>query len=331
MQSVDSLTFVAIFAHRLLCCASSHRAINIHGSTLDGNNAHSQTSNNSIIPLSWINFQKCLFFLFKFQSVCLGWWGSGVGGWSKIVPLPLKSRSFVTAFLLRPPFLSNTKHTHTHITALDSVQTETAVQNKKKCTQIRFLLLLLIKVNFWFCFTATWETTTTTKKIHRHVMRTSQMKPSVQPGKFLQDQSGKVCGDSAQRKKGYQMRSRSAVRLCYAWPSWRTIPPYLRFAFRRIGYRERGRDREREKRCRSSQIGGLIRAVQSPVCLKPFVVMCHTPARQTASWSGQQQTQLAEPRPRSLCSSSPLSSDPFLHTHTTWQSRNKTDLSGENA
>lgn len=69
--------------------------------------------------------------------------------------------------------------------------------------------------------------------------------------------------------------------------------PCLRFAFRRIGYRER------EERCRSTQIGGLRRAVQSPVYPKPFVVMCHTPARQYASWSGQQQTQLAEPRPRS--------------------------------
>lgn len=75
------------------------------------------------------------------------------------------------------------------------------------------------------------------------------------------------------------------------------VPPYLRFAFQDSLPRK---DREEGIRCRSTQIGGLIRAVQSPVCPKPFVVMCHTPARQTASWSGQQQTQLVEPRLSSL-------------------------------
>ena len=64
--------------------------------------------------------------------------------------------------------------------------------------------------------------------------------------------------------------------------------PYLLcllFAFRRIGYRERqrGGGGGGEERSRWTPLGELIRAVQSPVCPKPFVVMCHTPARQTAS------------------------------------------------
>lgn len=37
------------------------------------------------------------------------------------------------------------------------------------------------------------------------------------------------------------------------------------------------------KRRRSTHIGGLIRAAQSPVRPEPFVVMCHTPGRQRAS------------------------------------------------
>lgn len=100
----------------------------------------------------------------------------------------------------------------------------------------------------------------------------------------------------------------------------RSLPPYLRFAFRRISYWDWG------ERCRSTQIGGLIRAVQSPVCPKPFVVMCHTPARQTASWSGQQQTQLAEPRLRSL--SFPQLCRTAAHTYIglTDHKQNKTSL-----
>lgn len=89
-----------------------------------------------------------------------------------------------------------------------------------------------------------------------------------------------------------EMRSGSA--LCYIWPSWRTIPPYLRFEFRRISYWD-------------GVVGGGMQIDSNwgvdkncAVCPKPFVVMCHTPARQTASWSGQQQTQLVEPRLRSL-------------------------------
>lgn len=116
----------------------------------------------------------------------------------------------------------------------------------------------------------------------------------------------KVCSPASapshRWEKRLQMRSGSAV--CYLWPSQR-IPPHLRFAFRRIGYWD-------SKGCRWTQIGGLIRAVQSLVCPKPFVVMCHTPARQTASWSGQQQTQLVEPRLRSLCFSPPA---PYTAVH----------------
>lgn len=121
------------------------------------------------------------------------------------------------------------------------------------------------------------------------------------------------------------MCSRSAV--WSVWLSWRTVP-CLRFAFRRMGYWER------EERCRSTQIGGLRRAVQSPVYPKPFVVMCHTPARQYASWSGQQQTQLAEPRPRSLSFPRfPLLcrlqlAPPLPITHEPDSTETKTDLSG---
>lgn len=51
------------------------------------------------------------------------------------------------------------------------------------------------------------------------------------------------------------------------------------------------------KRCRSAQIEGGDKSCAvslQPVCPEPFVVMCHTPARLSASWSGQQQTQLVD-------------------------------------
>lgn len=49
---------------------------------------------------------------------------------SKIVPLPLKSTSFVTAFLLPPPRIGQ------------YVQTETAVQMQKQMTPIIFPVFL---------------------------------------------------------------------------------------------------------------------------------------------------------------------------------------------
>lgn len=54
---------------------------------------------------------------------------------------------------------------------------------------------------------------------------------------------------------------------------------YLRFAFRRIGNNRDGGGKDVDR----LKFGGLIRAVQSSVCPEPFVVMCHTPTRQTAS------------------------------------------------
>lgn len=71
--------------------------------------------NNCIVPLSWVNFANVLLISEGRES--------GGGGDSKIVPLPLKSLSFVTAFLLQPPL---PKPSTPRIG--QCVQTETAVQ-----------------------------------------------------------------------------------------------------------------------------------------------------------------------------------------------------------
>lgn len=80
--------------------------------------------NNYIVPLSCMNFAKCPF---NFR----GEGGREVGGGaeSKIVPLPLKSLSFVTAFLLQPPLPSTP-------CIGQCVQTETAVQMQEQTAYI---------------------------------------------------------------------------------------------------------------------------------------------------------------------------------------------------
>lgn len=86
------------------------------------------------------------------------------------------------------------------------------------------------------------------------------------------------CGRGKKKKVSACHIAERGARLRSVWLG-RKVAPRLVSAMDREREKE---EREREimggKRRRSTEIGGLIRAAQSPVRPQPFVVMCHTPA-----------------------------------------------------
>lgn len=194
------------------------------------------------------------------------------------MPLPLKSPSFVTAFLPHPP--TATIATPPHWTVCTN-----KLQCERRQPSLSRYARALIRANF-----VSWQQGGTNPR----TVRTERARKSfgkIAPVGFTVTPPGEAVGDTNDQQ-------------CVAFD----LPGGPSVSIFALYICPLDRPGERGQRRRSTRNRGVDKScAQSPVCPKPFVVMCHTPARQTASqliWPATDSASRASTeRPLLLCGS----------------------------